>query len=67
MLKVIIAIGLVFLVAALTVFGSPFFAVLLLIPAVLLYGVLTAASAGVEEETGDADAQPDTPAMQPDD
>lgn len=56
MVKVGIAIGLVFLVAALSVFGSPFFAVLLLVPA----GILAFAFLGgavVAEETGPEDSR----------
>lgn len=50
-----IAIGLVFLIAALSVLGSPFFAILLLAPAALLYLALAGASAVVEEEPGEGD------------
>jgi hypothetical protein len=54
MVKVGIAIALIFLFAALSVFGSPFFAILLLIPAVMIYLVLVG-GAVVAEETGNED------------
>ncbi|MBN8869481.1 MAG: hypothetical protein J0H66_06330 [Solirubrobacterales bacterium] len=61
MVKVGIAIALVFLFAALSVFGSPFFAILLLIPAVMIYlalvgGAVVAEEAGDDAESGSPEA-----------
>lgn len=50
MIKILSALILVFLVMALTVFGSPFFAALFVLPALILYFALV--GLGLETEEG---------------
>jgi hypothetical protein len=52
MVKIAIAIGLIFLLAAFSVFASPFFAILLVLPAIMIVLALTGAAV-VSEETGE--------------
>jgi threonine/homoserine/homoserine lactone efflux protein len=57
MFKIVVAIALVFLIAALSILGSPFFAVLLAVPAVLIYLGVVAGRSAQENEAAEAREQ----------
>lgn len=62
MLKISFAIGLILLVAALSVFGSPFFAALFVVPALIIYFVIAGGGFGLTGDEGggklDAESRP---------
>lgn len=57
MTMILLAVGLILLLMALTVFGSPFFAALFILPAVMLYFAVVART--VAEETSEDDLDPE--------
>lgn len=63
--KVAAAIGMVFLIAALAVFGSPFFAALLFVPALLFYFALVGTAVVTDDEAPGDTSPADEPPTEP--